>query len=77
MTTKTRIAPSRAGRPVHNKEQSKPTTCALCATTEALYIVGESLQCVGCIALAVSVAANDLWPNLVRYSHEFETTVLM
>ena len=72
----TRAAPLQAERP--NQHQTpKPTICALCATTEALYIVGESLQCVDCIAHTVSVAANDLWPTMISYTREFEMTVLM
>ena len=54
-----------------------PATCGTCKAVEGLYILGSGFLCVGCIGAAVSIAANDLWPDMVRYSREFETAVLM
>ena len=54
-----------------------PATCSICKAVEGLYILGSGFLCVGCIGAAVSIAANDLWPDMVRYSREFETAVLM
>ena len=54
-----------------------PATCGTCKAVEDLYILGSGFLCVSCIGAAVSMAANDLWPNMVRYTREFETAVLL
>ena len=55
----------------------EPATCGTCKAVEGLYSLGSGFICVSCIGAAVSMAANDLWPDMVRYSREFETAVLM
>ena len=52
-------------------------TCASCGAVEPLYELGSGgILCVGCIASAVSLAANDLWPDAVTYSREFEKVLI-
>ena len=53
-----------------------PATCGTCKAVEGLYILGSGFLCVGCIGAAVSIAANDLWPDMVRYSREFEAVLM-
>ena len=54
----------------------EPATCGTCKAVEGLYILGSGFLCVGCIGAAVSIAANDLWPDMVRYSREFEAVLM-
>ena len=51
-------------------------TCAGCGSTEALYIIGAGFLCVGCIALTVSMAASDIWPDAISYTREFERVLI-
>ena len=51
-------------------------TCSACATTESLYILGTVFLCSGCLASAVSMAANDIWPDWVSYKREFERVLM-
>ena len=55
----------------------EPLTCGLCGSPEDLYFASAGALCLGCFGSVVSVAANDIWPDMVRYSQTFETTVLM
>ena len=55
----------------------EPATCGTCKAVEDLYMLGSGFLCVGCIAATVSMAANDLWPDMVSYNRKFETAVLM
>ena len=54
-----------------------PATCGTCKAVEDLYILNSGFLCVSCIGVAVSMAANDLWPDMVSYTRKFETAVLM
>ena len=57
-------------------EPTPATTCGLCGSLEDLYFVTNGALCVGCIGATVSLAANDLWPDMVRYSREFEAVLM-
>ena len=51
----------------------EPATCGTCKCKAAqdLYILAGGFLCVGCIGIAVSMAAS-FWPEMVRYSRELE-----
>ena len=57
-------------------EPTPATTCGTCKAVEGLYILGSGFLCVSCIGAAVSIAAHDLWPDMVRYSREFEAVLM-
>ncbi len=50
--------------------------CAFCDTDLSLYQLGTAWICTDHLAASVSMAANDVWPEMVRYSHEFEAVLL-
>ena len=75
LATGTRVAPLRAKPPDQNQTPESTTTCGGCATSECLYIIGETLLCVGCIGAAVSLACT-IWPDLVSYKRDFEKVLL-
>ena len=54
----------------------EPPMCGLCGTLEDLYFVTDGALCLGCIASVVSVAASDLWPDLIAYSRELEKVLI-
>ena len=64
------------GRNEHEHHRDSSTTCRNCDAAECLYFVGRGQLCAGCVTLAVSLAANDLWPDLVSYKREFEEYLL-
>ena len=57
--------------------EPSPATCGLCGSLEDLYFASAGALCLGCFASVVSVAACDLWPDMVSYTAAFETAVLM
>ena len=80
--TEERAAPATARLSEHqhrvesNTPTAAPATCAGCDSTKALYIIGAGFLCVGCIALTVSMAASDIWPDAISYSREFERVLI-
>ena len=56
--------------------EATPATCGTCKAVEGLYALGSGFLCVGCIGAAVSMAANDIWPDAVSYSREFEDVLI-
>ena len=57
--------------------EPSPATCAFCGDDRNIYQMGDKWICSGCLAASVSMAANDVWPDMVRYTREFEAAVLM
>ena len=57
--------------------EPSPETCAYCSEGVNVYRMGDKWICVEHLAGAVSLAACVVWPDLVRYTHEFEAAVLM
>ena len=53
-----------------------PATCGTCKVVESLYELGSGFLCVACIGAAVSMAANDIWPDMVHYNHAFEAVLM-
>ena len=51
--------------------------CAYCLDDRDVYQMGDKWICTDHLAAAVSMAANDIWPDAVSYSREFEKAVLM
>ena len=47
-------------------------SCGVCDSLECLYIVGSGFLCVGCVTLAVELAANSLFSDCVSYTRAFE-----
>ena len=54
-----------------------PATCGTCKAVESLYELGSGFLCVACIGAAVSMAANDIWPDMLHYNHAFEVRWLL
>ena len=77
ISTEERAAPLRAERPNQHLTPESITTCAFCGADRDVYQMGDKWICVEHLAAAVALAACDLWPDMVRYTHEFETAVLM
>ena len=50
--------------------------CAFCDTDLRLYQMANKWICRDHIAFTVSLAANDIWPNLVSYKRAFEKVLL-
>ena len=50
--------------------------CGLCGSPEDLYYASAGALCLGCFASVVSVAASDVWPDMVHYNHAFEKVLL-
>ena len=50
--------------------------CAFCGGHD-VYQMDDKWICTDHLAALVSMAANDIWPDLVSYTREFETAVLM
>ena len=78
MVAEKKVAPLRAERPnQHQQHFESTTTCAFCGDDRNIYQMGDKWICSGCLAALVSMTANDVWPDMVRYTREFETAVLM
>ena len=54
----------------------EPPTCGLCGSLEDLYFVTDGALCLACLGAAVSLAANDVFSDMVHYSREFEKVLL-
>ena len=65
------------GRNEHEHHLDSSTTCAFCGDDRDVYQMGDKWICTDHIGLVVSLAANDIWPELVSYKREFEKTVLL
>ena len=50
--------------------------CAFCDSPVDVYQMGGKWICKDHVAFTVSLAANDIWPTLVSYKHEFEKVLL-
>ena len=50
--------------------------CAFCDTDLTLYQMANKWICRDHVAFTVSLAANDIWPNLVSYKRDFEKVLL-
>ena len=50
--------------------------CAFCGDDRNIYQMGDKWICSGCLAALVSMAANDVWPDMVRYTREFEAVLM-
>ena len=71
------------GRTNQHQQQAECTTvepppaiCAHCSESVNVYQMGDQWICADHLAAAVSLAACDVWPDMVRYTHEFEAAVL-
>ena len=57
--------------------EPSPATCAFCCDDRNVYRMGDKWICEDHLKSAVALAACDVWPNMVRYTREFEAAVLM
>ena len=76
MATEEGAAPLRAERPNQHLTPESITKCAHCSESVNVYQMGDQWICADHLAAAVSMAANDVWPDMVRYSREFEKVLL-
>ena len=83
MAIETRAAPLQAERPDHQHQtpesttlEPTPATCAGCESVESLYIIVGCFLCLNCVAITVSMAANDIWEGHVIYDKTFEDVLL-
>ena len=63
----------------HHAESITPeptTSCGVCDSVESLYVVGGGFLCLNCVAITVSMAANDIWEGHVIYDKTFEDVLL-
>ena len=78
MVAEKKVAPLQAERPDQQQHQVESITmCAYCLDDRDVYQMGDKWICTDHLAAAVSMAANDIWPDAVSYSREFEKAVLM
>ena len=57
--------------------EPSPATCAYCGAQVGVYRLGaDQWICTDHIGLVVSLAANDVWPDMVSYTREFEDVLL-
>ena len=54
----------------------EPPVCGLCQTLKDLYVVTDGALCLACLGAAVSLAANDVFSDMVHYSREFEKVLI-
>ena len=78
------MATERATTPVSAapcSEQNNPpestTDCAYCPEGVLVYQIGDGQWiCQGHVGMVISLAANDLWPDMVSYTREFENVLM-
>ena len=76
-TIEKRDAPLVTKRPEQTDQTDNTTMCAFCGVDRNVYQMGDQWICADHLAAAVSLAACDIWPDMVRYTHAFEAAVLM
>ena len=59
-----------------NNQLESTTTCAYCLDDRDVYQMGDKWICLDHIAQVVSLAACDIWPDLVSYKREFERVLM-
>ena len=55
---------------------SEVETCAFCGAVTNICQLGAQWICTEHLAASVSLAANDIWPNAVSYTREFEALLI-
>ena len=56
--------------------EPSPATCAFCGDDRDVYQMADSWICTDHIGLVVSLAANDVWPDMVSYTKAFEAVLM-
>ena len=52
------------------------TRCAFCGADRGVYQMDDKWICAAHLAASVSLAACDVWPDLVSYTREFERVLI-
>ena len=58
-----------------NTPEPSPATCAFCGGHDVYQLGGKGI-CTDHLAASVSMAASDVWPDMVSYTREFERVLL-
>ena len=60
-----------------NNQSDDSTKCAICGAVRNIYQLGDGQWiCTDHIGLVVSLAANDVWPDMVSYTRQFEDVLM-